>query len=294
MEVAAPQSNTLLLSATRTEDMSLEHNRAVPSLARICKTENMMNEHSVAIKHCQGGELVLPAYYFFPYKAGPSHQVLDRFSFGRDAQPMEQSEFKDAVTITIVDNLQNETGGQEEDMSGRESHLHEDLTSHGSGVMPEPNSTTLPEKGWEGRRETGMPWTGGPGDQESSEKEERRGRRKSQNFSKLCELFERGVGEQQGRLSDNFEYQSKDTYNPVGVSNFVDVRGEDTQQKETTFSSLRALWEHSSSKPARNPILRQRKLSLTNGGLLLVKTVTNKRKGGDQYTGSPGKRTRPG
>ena len=141
-----------------------------------------------------------------------------------------------------------------------------------------------------------MPWTGGPGDQHSDKKEGERERRKSQNFMRLCGIFEGGVEERnngdQSRLSDNLDYRSKDTHNSMNMSNFT--RGEDTQQNSKTFASLRAVWEPVPITQARNPVLKQRKLSLTNGELLLVKTVTNKRKGGDHSNGSTGKRTRPG
>ena len=146
VEVAAPQSNTLFVQ------------RAVPSLDSVTDSGYNLNERDKAVKYCHGEEIILPSYKFFPYKACSSHQIIDRFSFGRGTQPQEQS--KDDITTNIMDkNI--ETGGQEEGMPGEGSHVSEDLTRHGTGVMSEPNFTTLPEKGWEGRRETDMPWAGG-------------------------------------------------------------------------------------------------------------------------------------
>ena len=243
----------------------------------------------------QGNEVILPRYQFSPYKACSSHQVLDRFSFGRDAQPLEQSKCKDDITITIMDNTEDSTGGEEGSVPGGGSHFHEDLTSHGSGVMPVPNFTTLPEKGWEGRREAGMPWAGGPDDQLCIGKEERRERRRSQKFMQLCNIFEGGTsgrddgqsGQSEGRL-----LQSEDT---VNLSEISKIKGKENLQLKThTFSSLRAIWEPKVDITARRQTFVQRKIKLTSDGLSLVKTLTNKRKGGNQINGSAGKRSRPG
>ena len=80
---------------------------------------------------------------------------------------------------------------------------------------------------------------------------------------------------------------SEDTPHSSKVSS--NTSSKEPQQLQT-FSSLRDNWENRSLFSARKPVLRQRKLSYSKSGLLLVNSSTNRKRGGDTDKGSAGKR----
>ena len=199
----------------------------------------------------------------------------------------------DRDTTTAMEVM--ETGGQEGSVTLGGSHVDEDLPSHGTWVRPEPNLTTLPEKGWEEGRVAVMPSAGGPVNLLDTAKEGRRERRRSQKFIDLCARFEEaGKSEETEQMSqsEKFGNRSEDTniLNGVSISKTDILKG----PQHSTFSSLVDNWETKSKIPARKPRFRQRKLTFTNGGLSLVETGTNRKRGGNEDNGSAGKRCRWG
>ena len=140
-----------------------------------------------------------------------------------------------------------------------------------------------------------MPWAGGPDNQLCIGQEERRERRQSQKFKQLCNIFEGGTSgtdDGQGGQPDGGVIQSEDTVNLSEISKTKGVKN--LQLRTHTFSSLRDIWEPKLNNTARRQTFVQRKLKITSDGLSLVRTSTNKRKGGNQINGSAGKRSRPG
>ena len=108
----------------------------------------------------------------------------------------------------------------------------------------------------------------------------------------LCRKFEEAEKLCQPEKAGKTEHRmvmicSEDTPHSSKVS--INTSSKEPQQLQT-FSSLRDNWENRSLFSARKPVLRQRKLSYSKSGLLLVNSSTNRKRGGDTDKGSVGKR----
>ena len=90
--------------------------------------------------------------------------------------------------------------------------------------------------------------------------------------------------------SEKFVNRSEDT----NILNGVSKKDILTGPHHSSFTSLVDNWEAKSRIPARKPRFKQRKLTFANGGLSLVATGTNRKRGGDEDNGSAGKRCRWG
>ena len=108
----------------------------------------------------------------------------------------------------------------------------------------------------------------------------------------LCTRFEGEGGAMKkldASLSARTDIHSKDNRSMCGVSKLSSDFKQDVKMdpQPSNFSSLRDIWEPRENKPARKPVLVQRKIILSNTGFSLVRSSPNN-------NNSAGKRNRPG
>ena len=117
--------------------------------------EEVISEWPQGMKYCQEIEMTLPVYNFMPFKASTSKTIQDRFSYG---QARERN--RDVVDKTNPTMDEDTEPVMMEDRVSWIGSRNEDHPGHSIKVLSVLNTTTLPEKGWEGWEECDKPDAG--------------------------------------------------------------------------------------------------------------------------------------